>query len=91
MDRSAVPAGLVDTDPEDLGSWESSGILDISTLFGHLPGSVFIFDVQAHSMEGGIVDVDDLVEGGQLDLLQCLEVEVPCEGDTNGDGMIDGA
>jgi len=82
MDRGAVPAGQVDIDPDDVGDWESSGILDVSELFGQDPGQLFVFDVQAHSVRGGAIgdpDVDDadptsddsnLVEGGQLAFLQ---------------------
>jgi hypothetical protein len=65
----------VDADPNGLpnGEWESSGILDVSHLFGEYPGSLFLFDVQAHGIEdqdqfnsnSRIVD-GDLVEGGQL-------------------------
>lgn len=83
IDRSVVvdgslanPFDAVDTDAGDAGEWESSGILDVSALFGQEPGTLFLFDVQAH----GIVDQtdfnsasrisdDDLVEGGQLAFL----------------------
>jgi hypothetical protein len=83
MDRSAVPAGQTDSSPTDLGNWETSGILDISTLLGNNPGEVFVFDVQAHSLRDGSIitatNVDgnndgtrtrqeNLVEGGQLSL-----------------------
>lgn len=65
----------VDADPDGLpnGEWESSGILDVSTLFGQEPGSLFVFDVQAHGIEdqedvnpSSRLNDDDLVEGGQL-------------------------
>lgn len=69
IDRSAVPDGQVDTDPDDVGNWESSGILDVSALFGYAPGRLFIFDVQAHSVEGGVITANNLAEGGQLSLL----------------------
>ncbi|MDH3296409.1 MAG: hypothetical protein OER95_18970 [Acidimicrobiia bacterium] len=45
----------VDQDAGVAGEWETSGILDLSTLFGEAPGSLFLFDVQAH----GIADQDD--------------------------------
>jgi hypothetical protein len=64
-----VPLGQTDTDPEDLGDWESSGILDVSTLFDRDPGSLFLFDVQAHSLRGGVIDAEGLVQGGQLAFL----------------------
>ncbi|MBK1987220.1 DUF839 domain-containing protein [Sphaerospermopsis aphanizomenoides BCCUSP55] len=84
MDRSAVPSGQTDSSPTDIGNWESSGILDVSTLFGNDPGELLIFDVQAHSLrDGNIINVpgvdtdgdgtveanDNLVQGGQLAFL----------------------
>ena len=55
------------------GEWESSGIVDVSSLFGEDAGTLFLFDVQAHGIEdqddfnadSRLVD-GDLVEGGQL-------------------------
>ena len=69
VDRSAIPLGQTDGDPTDLGDWETSGILDVSQLFDEDPGSLFLFDVQAHSLEGGVIESENLVEGGQLALL----------------------
>ncbi len=69
MDRSAVPEGQTDGDPDDLGDWESSGITDVSSLFGSDPGTLFIFDVQAHSLRDGIIEEANLVQGGQLAFL----------------------
>ena len=71
-----VPTDAVDVDAGDAGEWESSGILDVSKLFGERPGTLFLFDVQAHGVEdqdqfntdSRIVD-GDLVEGGQLSFL----------------------
>ena len=80
IDRSVVldgslanPANAVDVDAGAAGEWESSGILDVSTLFGQAPGTLFLFNIQAHGIEdqdqfnpaSRIVD-SDLVEGGQL-------------------------
>ena len=66
-----------DTDAGSAGEWESSGILDVSTLFGDAPGSLFLIDVQAHGIEDqtGVnadsrINDGDLVEGGQLVLMQ---------------------
>ena len=67
----------VDEDAGDAGEWETSGILDVSKLFGKRRGTLFLFDVQAH----GIADQEevnadsrindgDLVEGGQLLFLE---------------------
>jgi serralysin len=84
VDRAAIPAGQTDSAPTDVGNWETSGILDVSSLFGNKPGEVFVFDVQAHSLKGGSIisasnadgngdgtktDAENLVEGGQLSFL----------------------
>jgi serralysin len=84
VDRSALPAGQTDSSPTDIGNWETSGILDVSNLFGANPGELFIFDVQAHSLRDGSIitatNIDgngdgtataseNLVEGGQLSFL----------------------
>ncbi len=67
VDRAAVPAGQTDTDPTDLGDWETSGVLDITHLFPTKGGeTLLIADVQAHSLRGGAIDSENLVEGGQL-------------------------
>ena len=84
IDRSAIPATQTDSNPTDIGNWETSGILDVSTLFGAKAGELFIFDVQAHSLlDGSIITAtnldgngngtktrqENLVEGGQLSFL----------------------
>jgi hypothetical protein len=80
IDRSTVvDAGLdnpFDADDVDVGitgAWESSGIIDVSTLFGEDKGSLFLFNVQAHGIEDQTdinpesrINDGDLVEGGQL-------------------------
>jgi serralysin len=85
-DRSAagLPATQTDSQPTDIGNWETSGILDVSTLFGNQPGQLLVFDVQAHSLVDGTIitatNIDsngdgkataneNLVEGGQLAFL----------------------
>lgn len=85
IDRSVVldpttvdPYSAVDNDAGVTGAWETSGILDVSTLFDEPAGTLFLFDVQAHGIEdqdvvagnadSRILD-DDLVEGGQLGFL----------------------
>jgi len=81
IDRSVVldptTAGTpVDQDAGDAGEWETSGILDVSILFGEKKGTLFLFDVEAHGIEdqddfnadSRITD-GDLVEGGQLSFL----------------------
>lgn len=67
IDRSAVvPGGTTDAAAGELGAWESSGVLDVSELFGKPGGSLFVFDVQAHGIEDGPIADQELVEGGQL-------------------------
>ena len=58
---------------DEVGKPESSGILDVSKLFGEPKGTLFLFDVQNHGIddqerfneESRIID-EDLKEGGQL-------------------------
>jgi endonuclease I len=70
-DRSTVlPLGSTDTNPGDVGNWESSGIIDVSSLFGEAPGELFLFDLQAHSVNNGLVSSKQLYEGGQLCFLE---------------------
>jgi len=72
-----IPRRAVDVDAGDTGEWESSGILDVSSLFGEAPGTLFIFTVQAHGIEDQTdvnptsrINDGDLVEGGQLLFLE---------------------
>jgi len=75
IDRSAVvPAGTTDAEDDELGAWESSGIVDVSELFDQPAGSLFVFDVQAHGVEDGVIAEQDLVEGGQLAYLVGPEI-----------------
>ena len=69
IDRDALPEGQTDPLPDDIGTWETSGILDVSNLFDEDAGTRFIFGVQAHSLRDGIIESDGLVEGGQLAFL----------------------
>ena len=71
MDRSAVaPEGTTDPSPNDIGNWESSGILDVSEWLQTDDGeTLLIGTVQAHSISNGIVGGEGLVQGGQLFLL----------------------
>ncbi len=78
LDASIADAtDAVDVDAGDVGAWESSGILDVSKLFGAGAGKLFICNVQAHGIEdqdgfnptSRIVD-SDLAEGGQLIFLE---------------------
>ena len=76
----ADPTQAVDTDAGAAGEWESSGIIDVSKLFGEAPGTLFLFDVQAHGIEdqdqvnpASRINDSDLVEGGQLLFLEAPE------------------
>lgn len=72
VDRAAsLPGGQTDTSPTDLGNWETSGILEVTSLFPTAPGErLFILDVQAHSVRNGSIGGStNLVEGGQLGFL----------------------
>ena len=87
IDRSVVldgslanPSDATDVDAGDAGEWESSGILDVSKLFGEPGGTLFIFNVQAHGIEdqdqvnpASRINDSDLVEGGQLLFLEAPE------------------
>ena len=66
VDRSAVPTGQIDIAPGDIGNWETSGIIDVSEMFGEKKGDLMLFNVQAHSLRGGPIDSLNLAEGGQL-------------------------
>jgi len=73
IDRGAVPRNQTDTDPGDIGDWETSGVLDVTELFKVKRGeTLLLLDVQAHSLRGGGLKQNaasesaDLVQGGQL-------------------------
>lgn len=68
MNRDAVlPGGQTDGDPDDIGDWESSGVLDVSDLFDIDDATLLIANVQAHSVRDGSIGGDaNLVQGGQL-------------------------
>lgn len=70
-DRSTVvPLGSTDTNPGDVGNWESSGIIDVSSLFGEAGGTLFLFGIQAHSVNNGLISSKQLFEGCQLCFLE---------------------
>ncbi|MFN5160775.1 MAG: choice-of-anchor I family protein [Cyanobacteriota bacterium] len=78
IDRNAVPTAYGQTDPRaaggtnpDPGNWETSGIIDVSDIYGAVAGSLFLADVQAHSLvNGNIAGNGYLAQGGQLNLIQ---------------------
>ena len=71
IDRDVVlPLGARDTKKRELGAWESSGIIDVSEVFGATDELLLLTTVQAHSIRGGALgDRDDLVQGGQMLLM----------------------
>jgi len=86
-DRTAIPTGMMDATNRFPGIWESSGIIDVSELFEEEPGSLFLFDVQAHGIRGGAIDTYSLGEGGQLLFLENNHdpkfMDDDCDGLTN--------
>jgi len=66
IDQSDDPDRLVDPDDE-AGSWESSGIIDVSDIFG---AGTWLVDVQAHTRTVEQFNGED--EGGQLLLIRQL-------------------
>jgi hypothetical protein len=55
IDRGSVPTayGQSDSAPSDVGNWESSGVIDVSAIYGTAAGSYFLSAVQAHSLTNG--------------------------------------
>jgi hypothetical protein len=49
-----------------IAQWETSGIIDVSNLYGHVAGTDFFTDVQAHGLVAGPIGSNNLVEGGQI-------------------------
>jgi Ca2+-binding RTX toxin-like protein len=83
-DRSAAafPYNQTDGAPTDLGSWETSGITDVSNLFNQAPGTLMLNAVQAHSFANGNVASQSLVEGGQLGFLLAPSLAVSAVANT---------
>ena len=74
IDRSAVPDGQTDGDPDDLGDWESSGIIDVTDFFRtSAKERLYLANVQAHSIRDGVIAVENLVQGGQVFFLSVKE------------------
>ena len=77
VDRSVVaPAGTTDDCAGDIGCWETSGILDVTDLFGTAPDErLFIATVQAHGIEDGVI-------GGQRQPGRGRPARLPLQGRT---------
>ena len=73
INRDSVHVGTVDTSPDDLGNWETSGVIDVTALFGGTD-TVLLINVQAHSLVGDLLGGNnanrDLVESGQIVVLR---------------------
>ncbi|WP_094556159.1 choice-of-anchor I family protein [Synechococcus sp. 1G10] len=76
IDPSTAPAAFGQTNlspstiSANVGNWESSGIIDVSSLYGTAAGTFFLADVQAHSLrDGNLGGASYLTEGGQLTLI----------------------
>lgn len=103
INRDALPEGQFDADAGSAGEWESSGILDVSSLFGDEPGSLFLYTVQAHGIEDqedfalnetafedNPIQDNNLVEGGQLAFLSSngIAVQNPINTQQHQDGVV---
>ncbi len=73
--RALFPS-TVDTVPNK-GGWETSGIIDVSDLFGTAPGTSFLTVVQAHGLRNGLISSLNLAEGGQLLFIDATLVPEP--------------
>jgi secreted PhoX family phosphatase len=71
INRSVVlPADARDVRPDERGTWECSGLIDVSAEFGAADELLLLTSVQAHSIRGGALGgSNELVQGGQLLLL----------------------
>ena len=75
--RGALPEGQAENEEQanEIGVYETSGILDVTALFNTPPGEVLLVgDVQAHATGGGSIDDGDLQEGGQLFFLSARDI-----------------
>ena len=74
-------AGGQALDKKDAGymayGWESSGIIDVSNLYGHAPGSDFFANVQTHGVKGGAISDYNLPAGGQIPKIENKPTPVP--------------
>lgn len=97
IDRSAVPENQVDVDPNDVGDWESSGIIDVTKLFKTKKGeTLLLLNTESHSLRDGGLEQDpassenaDLVQGGQLLLASKMDKSCKdwdCDNDDDDDG-----
>lgn len=69
IDRT-VASGITDNLASTVGGWETSGIIDVSALYGNPAGVDFYTAVQAHGITGGTIASQSLVEGGTIEHLR---------------------
>lgn len=68
--NDALPPDQTDSDSTSIGAWETSGILDVTSLYRAPAGvKVLVYDVQAHTVTDGRIAANNLVQGGQLAFL----------------------
>jgi len=65
-----LPSGFTDSLSSTVGAWETSGIIDVSALYGNPAGVDFYTAVQAHGTTNGIISSQSLVEGGSIEHLR---------------------
>ena len=83
--RRALPDGQEENEEQanEIGVYETSGILDVTSLFRTRPGeTLLVGDVQAHATGGGTIDDGDLQEGGQLFFLGARNIPPSAQGGT---------
>ncbi|GMR06705.1 MAG: hypothetical protein BMS9Abin25_1325 [Gammaproteobacteria bacterium] len=67
--KIVLPEGATDKNSGTIGTWETSGILDVTRYFDTIPGETLLVGVvQAHKVNGGAIigGKNLLVESGQL-------------------------
>jgi hypothetical protein len=70
VERNNYPAGFADSLADTRGSWETTGIIDVSAAFGFEPGSLFLTNVMAHGTSSSTVS-----EGGQMLFLSKSDID----------------
>jgi secreted PhoX family phosphatase len=65
----SLPSDVTDAKAGTIGLWETSGIIDVSPLYGHVAGTDFFVTVQAHGTIGGTITSQNLAEGGSIEHL----------------------
>lgn len=69
VDKGAIPTGFVDATTATLGTWETSGIIDVSSLFGKAAGTLFLSNVMAGNITTGSATTGLAEQDSQLVLI----------------------